>query len=100
MIIRYPSFFYDASTSNMIVQCMASPVHEGVVAMFASGFWNARSSMSAHRRKEILIVTGEDFNEFHGPLIEGPKKIFFLPISLFNFGALSGDLEKSNLCWK
>lgn len=73
MIIRYPSFFYDASTSKMIVQCMPSPVREGVVITFSKGFSNARSSMSARRRKDILLVTGEDYNEFHGSY-QGSKK--------------------------
>lgn len=67
MSIRYPSFFFDASASNMIVQCMATPVHEQVVAMFAEGFWNARSSMSARRRRDVLIMTGENYVGFHGP---------------------------------
>ena len=61
MITRYPRFIYDASTSNMIVQSTTSPSHEGVVTIFAKGFPNARSFMSAHRRKDILHVAGEDY---------------------------------------
>lgn len=89
MIIRYPSFFYDASTLKMIVQCMPSPVHEAVVTMFSEGFSNARFSMSALRRKDILLVTGEDYNIFRGPY-QGSRKIADLAVKFRN---LSGALE-------
>ena len=52
MILRYPSYFYDASTSKMILQCILNPVHEGVVTIFGEGFLSARST-SARRRKDI-----------------------------------------------
>lgn len=55
MIIRYRSFFYDESTSKMIVQCMPSPVLESAVTIFREGFSNARSSMSAHRRRTFCL---------------------------------------------
>lgn len=65
------------------------------LSIFTEGFSNALSSMSARRRKDILLVTGEDYNKFHGSY-RGSKK---WPISLLNFGATLA-LWKSNLCWK
>lgn len=89
MFIRWPRLSYDASTSIMIVECMPSPVHEVVVSAFAEGFWTAKSSMSDRHRRDIWVVTGEDYRKFHGSY-EGSQKKADLAVQ---FRGLSGNLE-------
>lgn len=66
IISRYPRYFYNFFRSEMIIQCMPSPVHENFPVEFLFEFIPAKNSLPPADRSRIGFRTNEDTNGFSG----------------------------------
>ena len=74
MIFRYPRYYFDASRSTMVIQCMPSPVHESLPQTFARKFLPIMTTLPAAVQSRIDVHYNLDIVRFTGRYIGSQKK--------------------------
>ncbi|KAI9864844.1 MAG: hypothetical protein M1813_002614 [Trichoglossum hirsutum] len=71
---RFPKYSYNSSTSTLIVQFMATPIHESIISIIADGFAITKSTLPSSVRTRINTVGNQNFKGFGGRY-KGSNKI-------------------------
>ncbi|KAL1965263.1 hypothetical protein VTN77DRAFT_5865 [Rasamsonia byssochlamydoides] len=71
---KYPQYEYNASTSNLVIKLMPTPVHDAIVPIFMNGFFRARDDLPEDIKWSATLSTNENFNDFAGEY-SGSQKV-------------------------
>ncbi|KAI1471055.1 uncharacterized protein F4812DRAFT_467258 [Daldinia caldariorum] len=70
----YPRLSYNASTSQLIIQCMPSPLHQSISSMIGQVFMASKVSLPMHLQNQTMFRWGVDENNFEGPWSRSAKQ--------------------------